>query len=173
VSRPLGAGGLAALMLLVLLLGAPATAGAQCPRTSVADLEDEVMCPVCGTSLGLAIEAPQAKRERAFIQGLVERCESKDRIKAALVAEFGEEVLAEPSRDGFDLAAYAVPALALGAGLVIVGLGTVRWRRRRAGAADPSVPRSDAEGAPPGPGRGMEPGDESARLDADLARYDL
>ena len=31
------------------------------------------MCPVCGTPLGLATEAPQAQRERAYIQRLIDR----------------------------------------------------------------------------------------------------
>ena len=39
----------------------------QCPKTTLGDVEDEVMCPVCGTPLGLATEAPQAERERALI----------------------------------------------------------------------------------------------------------
>ena len=42
------------------------------------------MCTVCGTTLGLATEAPQAQRERAFILARVERCETKEQIRAAL-----------------------------------------------------------------------------------------
>ena len=74
--------------------GARAPAAAACPETSLGDLEDEVMCPVCGTSLGLATEAPQAQRERAFIQRLIDQCKTKEEVKTALVAEFGDEVLA-------------------------------------------------------------------------------
>ena len=141
--------------LAVLVLAFPAAAVAQCPKTTLGDVEDEVMCPVCGTPLGLATEAPQAIRQRAFIQRLAEDCRSKTEIKAALVDEFGEDVLALPADDGFNAAAYLVPVLALVAGLVAIGLSVARWRRRPAPA--------DAAGpAPP---------DE--RLEADLRRYEL
>ena len=135
---------------------APAAAIA-CPETSLGDLEDEVMCPVCGTSLGLATEAPQAQREQAFIQRLIDQCKTKDEVKAALVAEFGDEVLASPEADdGFEAAAYLIPAaILLGAGTAIA-VGVRRWRRR------PVTPAGTAASAT-----------ESKRLDDDLARYDL
>jgi cytochrome c-type biogenesis protein CcmH len=133
-----------------------APAAVACPETSLGDLEDEVMCPVCGTSLGLATDAPQAQRERAFIQGLIDDCKSKEEINPALVAEFGDEVLASPDDDGFEIAAYLVPAaILLGAGAAIA-IGVRRWRRRPA--------------APAGPSAGAA---ESKRLDEDLSRYDL
>ncbi len=151
------------LLIAVASLAAPAAAAAQCPRTSVADIEDEVMCPVCGTPLALATEAPQAKQERSFILDLVEDCKSKDEVKAALVAEFGEDVLAVPGDDGFDRAAVLVPGLALLLALAGVTAATVRWRRR---------PRTGA-GAGDAPGAAALGGSDSARLDADLERYDL
>ena len=74
-----------------------------------------------------------AQRERAFIQRLIDDCRSKDEIKTALVAEFGDEVLAEPGDDGFEIAAYLIPLAALlGAGTAIA-LGVRRWRRPRPG----------------------------------------
>jgi cytochrome c-type biogenesis protein CcmH len=141
--------------LALLLAFAPAALA--CPKTSLGDLEDEVMCPVCGTSLGLATEAPQAQRERAYIQGLVDQCKSKDEIKDALVAQFGDQVLAQPDDEGFDLAAYLIPLAILltGAGAVVIGVR--RWR----GTRQPPLAAS-------GPSAG-----ETQRLDDDLARYDL
>jgi cytochrome c-type biogenesis protein CcmH/NrfF len=133
-----------------------APAAVACPETSLGDLEDEVMCPVCGTSLGLATEAPQAQRERAFIQRLIDQCKSKDEVKAALVAEFGDEVLASPDDDGFEIAAYLIPlAILLGAGAAIA-VGVRRWR-----------------GRPPTPPGALASTSESKRLDDDLAKYDL
>ena len=148
----------AALVALVL----PAAAlGAECPRTTLGDVEDEVMCPVCGTPLELATEAPQAERERALIQALVADCRSKEEVKERLVAEFGDGVLATPGDDGIDLAAYVVPALAVLAGLVAVGLATLRWRRRAPAEAEDE--RRDRS----------EPGGAGVALDADMERYDL
>ncbi len=141
--------------LAVLLMAAPAAAQ-ECPKTTLGDVEDEVMCPVCGTPLALATEAPQAQQERRLIERLVARCKSKEEIKTALVAEFGDSVLSIPDDEGFDLAAYVVPALAVLLGAGGIAFAVVRWRRRSPGAAGPAS--DDAR---------------SKRLDADLERYDL
>ena len=124
-----------ALAMLVLLVGAPGAVA--CPRTSVADLEDEVMCPVCGESLAVAREAPLAQRERALIQRLVARCETKGQVKAELVDQFGPSVLALPPRRGFDASAYLVPLLGGAAAVAATALLLRRWRRRPA----PATPR--------------------------------
>ena len=150
------------LATLVVLIATTAPAAAACPKTTLGDVEDEVMCPVCGTPLALATEAPQAQRERELIRRLVDRCRSKDEVKTVLAAEFGDEVLALPEGEGFDLAAYLVPALAilLGGGAVLAA--ALRWRRSRPSpGADGPTP---ADGPPPGSAR---------RLESDLERYDL
>ena len=147
-----------ALALAVAALVVAAPVAVACPKTSLADVEDEVMCPVCGTPLALANQAPQAERQRALIRRLVDQCKSKDEIKAALVAEFGERVLAVPDDDGFGLAAYLVPAAALLAGLVAMALTARRWRRRRPAVAADEQPE-------------LDPAD-AERLDAELRRYE-
>ena len=149
---------LAAALLLLLL--APAASLAACPKTSLADVEDEVMCPVCGVPLGLATEAPQANRERAFIQREAEACKSKQQIKNELVAQFGDRVLALPPEKGFNLAAYLVPAVIVLAG--IAAITTVALRRRRSPGDNGAGPSTPALA-----------GKDAARLDADLERYDL
>lgn len=142
---------------LLLALAAPAAGHGGAHRTTLGDVEDEVMCPTCGTTLQLA-QSPLADRQRALILRLVERDYSKERIKAALVAEFGEGVLASPPRRGFSLTAYAVPVLLLlvAAGSIPVALS--RWRRRS----------QEAPLALEDPGSAEDP--ESAQLDAELAR---
>jgi len=170
--------------LALALAAAPASAlAATCPRTSLAEIENEVMCPVCKTPLALAQDPPQAKRERAFILERVERCQSKGEIKAALAAEFGDEVLAMPERKGFDLAAYLVPALALLVGLATAAAATVRWRRHRprppgAAALVASEPggaaTAEAASARTGSDAPQRPSEASAaaRLERELERYD-
>ena len=157
--RPPALRALAATLLLLALMGpAAGSAVAAEPRASLPDIEDEVMCPICGTLLELS-QSPQAQRERVFIRGLIARGESKQQIKDALVAEYGQEVLAQPDDSGFDLTAYLVPILAFVAAAVALALGIVRWRAAGRGPRPPG---------PPAP-----TGDDAERLDADLARYDL
>jgi cytochrome c-type biogenesis protein CcmH len=150
-----------ALLAVLALLALPAVAAAQdCPRTSLGDIEDEVMCPVCGTPLGLASEAPQAERERAFIQRLVDDCKSKDEVKQALVAEFGDRVLALPGDQGDDslgdVLVYVIPAVGILLASAGIAFAVVRWRRPGPDRSDPALAGADG-----------------ARLDDDMERYEL
>jgi cytochrome c-type biogenesis protein CcmH len=141
-------------VLAALVLAAPAYAA-----VSFTDVEDEVMCTVCGTPLNLAPQdAPFAQRERAYIRRLIAQGDSKEQIKDALAKQYGDEVLALPKNEGFNLAAYLVPiAVILAAAALIVFAVTRRRRPRRSGpaAAAPEISTADAR-----------------RLDEDLARFD-
>ena len=149
-----------ALVAAAALLSLPAASLAQEPQTSLSDIEDEVMCVVCGVPLELVTEAPQAEQQRDLIRQLIAAGLTKDEIKDHLVSEYGSEVLATPDSTGFDLAAWVVPgaAIVIAGGAVLVAVR--RWRR--AG--------SDAEESSPEPALGDA---DTERLDADLARYEL
>lgn len=140
----------------VLALLAPAAAAEQ--RASLSEIEKQVMCPVCGTLLQLA-ESPQAQREKVFIRRLIAEGKTEAQIKDALVAEYGNEVLALPQGSGFSLSAYVVPIVAFFVAAVALAIGVMRWRRGGGGgtAAPTAAPK----------------GEDAERLDADLARYDL
>jgi cytochrome c-type biogenesis protein CcmH/NrfF len=146
------------LALALALAAAPAFAAE--PQTTLPDIEDEVMCVVCGVVLEHAIDAPQALQERDLIRRLIAQGLTKDEIKDRLVDEYGEEVLSIPGDSGFDLAAWLVPgaAIVLAGGAIVVGLR--RWRRadRRDKASAPDEQLDSAE---------------NEQLDADLARYEL
>ncbi|MFI5025263.1 MAG: cytochrome c-type biogenesis protein CcmH [Solirubrobacterales bacterium] len=130
------------------------------PQTTVTEIEGEVMCPICGTLLELS-DSPQARREKVYVAKLVAGGKSKAEIKDALVAQYGPEVLALPRGSGFDLTAYLVPVLALLIAIVAIALAVVRWRR------DGTRAQASTEAA-------SGPRDEDTeRLDADIARYDL
>jgi cytochrome c-type biogenesis protein CcmH len=145
---------------LAVAFGLVAPATGATPQASLPDIEDEVMCPICGTLLQLA-ESPQAQRERAFVRRQIAAGKDKAEVKEALLAEYGRDVLALPRGSGFDLSAYLVPAIGFLVAVVALAFGVARWRRsgRDSGSGPPAVI---------GPSGG-----EAERLDADLARYDL
>ncbi len=161
--RPTTPRAILAVVAIVALLGLPAASFAAEPQASLPDIEDEVMCIVCGVPLELATESPQANQERDLIRHLIAQGLTKDQIKDRLVAQYGPEVLATPSDSGFDLAAWLVPGLAIvvAGGAIFVGLR--RWRR--AGTAADRDGSAEPEPAPDD--------EDSKRLDADLARYEL
>lgn len=148
----------AALLALVLALVPAAAASGAAPTQT--EIESQVMCPVCGTLLQLA-ESPQAKREKVFIAHLIAEGKSENEIKDALVAEYGDAVLALPKGSGFDLSAYLVPIIGFLVAVAALAFGVVRWRRSSGGSASAAEP-------PPEPSS-----EDIARLDADLSRYDL
>ena len=144
-------------LVAVLALAAPAVATAATPRTTLGDVENEVMCPVCGTPLNVA-ESPQADRERNYIRNLVAQGKTKAEIKRDLVAQYGPDVLALPdSGTGVNWAVYVVPAALVLAALVALVLFVPRWRRRTKAEPDdrPRLTKADEQ-----------------RVDRELARFD-
>jgi cytochrome c-type biogenesis protein CcmH len=149
---------LAAVVLLACAGLAPGAAlGAA--RTSLPQIERQVMCVTCKIPLNVA-ESPQADRERAYIQELIDRGEDEAEVKRSLVGQYGPTVLGLPSAHGFDLSVYLVPLAVVVALLAALAVLLPRWRRR--------ARTEDAAGherAPLGAA-------DAARLDADLARFD-
>jgi cytochrome c-type biogenesis protein CcmH/NrfF len=141
------------LVALALVLGLTAAAE---PKTTLPDVEDEVMCVECRTALNISTSAV-ADQERAFIRARIAEGMTKDEIKAALVDEYGPAVLAEPGDEGFDLAGWLVPgAIVALAGLTVVLLAR-RWRRE---PEPPAAPEPE-----------LDPAD-ARRLDAELSAFD-
>jgi cytochrome c-type biogenesis protein CcmH/NrfF len=149
--------GLLALLLLAL---APDGAAAVKQRTSMQAVLPQVMCVTCGIPLSNA-ESAQADDEKAFIQQLIDRGDTLSQIKRALVAQYGNAVLALPPAQGFDLTVYVVPVVVVLGLLAALAVLLPRWRRNRPppGAAGSAGPDALSK-------------DDAARLDADLARYD-
>ena len=116
------------LAAIALIAAAFAAATATAAPPNAADLEAELVCPVCETTLDQS-NAPVAERMKAFIRVRIAAGDSEQEIKGALVAEFGPEVLAEPPGGGFGLLAWLLPIAALVAGALAVGLLVRMWSR--------------------------------------------
>jgi cytochrome c-type biogenesis protein CcmH len=130
------------LVALVLVLGLTAAAE---PQTTLPDVEDEVMCVECRTALNVST-APVADQERAFIRDRIAEGMTKEEIKA---------VLAEPPSEGFDIAAWLVPAALVALAALGIVLMARRWRRTETAAAGPELDPAEAR-----------------RLDAELRAFD-
>lgn len=151
----------ALLLTLALTLGAAGPALGATPQTSVTDIEDEVMCVACGVPLDIA-ESPQATQERSYIRQLVAEGKSKDEIKAELVAQYGQRVLATPKDSGFGLAAYLVPIALVLAALIAGAFLLPKWRAKH----------DEDDETDPTEGPKLTDAD-ARRLEEDLARYEV
>jgi cytochrome c-type biogenesis protein CcmH len=133
----------------------PAKPKAQSNRPTLADLEGEVMCPVCNTTLDQS-SSPAARQIEAFISARIAAGDSKNEIKDRLVAEYGASILAAPPKKGFNLLAWLLPFVALFGGALVLALLAWRWSNTRE-PGPPAAPLSPA----------LE-----RRVDEELARYD-
>jgi cytochrome c-type biogenesis protein CcmH len=146
------------VVLVVALAAAVLAPGALASesRPTLAEIESEVVCPTCHTTLDQS-SSPVARRMRTFIRARIAAGDTKSEIKRRLVQDFGEQVLASPPKRGFNLLAWVLPPVLVVAAAAVLALLAVRWSRRR----DP--PSGDVPATDPTLERRID--DELARLD--------
>jgi cytochrome c-type biogenesis protein CcmH len=153
---------IAALAAAVLLLAPAAAASERHPTLN--ELENEVMCPVCGTTLAES-DSPAAQQIKRFIRTAITRGDTKSQIKSDLVRNYGDSILASPPKHGFNLLAWLLPLVGLAVAVVVLGGAAWHWSRAR-GSADPPA------AAPSANGTGSVDPELERRLDEELARFD-
>ena len=151
---------IASALTMTALAAATAATATAVPKTSLSDVEDEVMCPSCHEPLALA-QSPQAIAERNFIRTLIAQGQTKAQIEQALVGQYGNSVLARPPAHGFNLTVYVLPPALLLVGIALLVITLPRWRARSRAASPAESPRS-------GPALTTE---DARRLEEDLTRY--
>jgi len=117
------------LFVLFALVLVPAARASE-RHPSLAELEGEVMCPVCETTLDQS-SSPAAQQIKRVIANRIAAGDTKTQIKDRLVAEYGDAILAAPPREGFGLVAWWLPVAGILLAAVVVGLGARRWARAR------------------------------------------
>jgi cytochrome c-type biogenesis protein CcmH len=120
---------LVALVFAAALFAVPVARASEQHPTQ-AELEGEVMCPVCGTTLDQSNSPAAEQIKRVIARGVVSG-ETKSEIKDRLVAEYGEAILAAPPHRGFGLLAWWLPIAGIVVAAVAVGVGAWRWSRAR------------------------------------------
>jgi len=106
-----------ALVAVAALAAAPPARAAE-PDWTVAGIQQELMCVVCHQRLDQSNSA-FADGMRETLQRWHDQGLSKHQVMDRMVAQFGEEVLAAPPKEGFNLLAWVVPAaVLLGGGAV-------------------------------------------------------
>ena len=146
-------------IVLALLLALAAAGPAAAQSADFYEVEAELICDTCNVPLNVAVSA-RADQQRAEIRRLIAQGRTKDEILDIFVAEYGPNVLTDPTKAGGSPAVWAVPLAVLLAAAVAVAVALPRWRRRRRVVTDRGVDTP------------MSPDDE-ARLRRDLALYDL
>ncbi len=157
---------------LALLAAAPASA--QEPQTSLADIEDEVMCVVCEESRSTR-DRGASRRSRNASSSASWSPRDSPRMRSRTGSSRSSAPRCSRCRtSGFDLVAWLVPGLGIivAAGAIFVGLR--RWREDGADDEDGANDEDDGHGPDDHGGtNGAVSAEDAARLERDLARYDL
>ena len=147
------------LAVLVLALALVPAAAASERHPTLGELEGEVICPTCHTTLDQS-DAPIARQMKLYISRWIREGDTKSEIERKLVAQFGPQVLAEPSKHGFDLLAWLLPLAGLLGGAAILAAAAWRWTKPsdKVSLGSRPTPSLDAE---------LE-----RRVDEELARFE-
>ena len=146
----------------VALLALASPAGASEARPTLAELESEVVCPTCRTTLDQS-SSPIAERMRRFIRARIAAGDTKSEIKRELVRQFGPRVVEPaPPKRGFGLLAWLLPAAGVVVAAIVVALLARRWSATTASADDAPVAADEDD---------VEP-ELARRIDEHLVRFD-
>ncbi len=153
-------------LLLCLALIVPTAQAQEAPTPTLDQIQTvarELYCPLCN---GVRLDNCDLQACVQMRQVIAERLTagaSKEQIKQEFVAQYGPVVLGEPPREGLHWLIWALPVVALIAGVIWL-LWTVRGWTKAPAAAPVSAPA-----ASPGPAGGAAGQAEFlAQVDADL-----
>ena len=152
---------LAPFVAAALLLAPAAAASDQHPTLN--ELENEIMCPVCGTTLAQS-DSPAAHAIERDIRARIAKGWTKNQIKDSLVRDYGEEILASPPKHGFNLLAWLLPLAGLAAAAAVLAVAAWGWSRRR---PEPEIVSHQSLN-----GQGPIDPELDRRVDEELARLD-
>jgi cytochrome c-type biogenesis protein CcmH/NrfF len=142
------------LFLLALVVPAlvcllfPAPAVAVVTKAQIKDISGELVCYCgCANKVVATCGCGTADEIEADIRAQLEAGKTREQIIAAYVAKHGEQGLATPVPEGFNVTAWIMPIVVLIAGGLVIRTVTVRWRERGR-AKEAGRVQSDAPPAP-------------------------
>ncbi len=144
--------GILSLILLLVVLTVPALAQGSDPTDDeVNAIARQLYCPVCENIPLDTCGTAACEQWRGIIREKLAEGWTEDQIKTYFVEQYGDRVLAEPPRRGFNWLAYVVPMLALAAGVALLVIGFRKWREqarvqettRRSGEDRPAAEPTD------------------------------
>ena len=127
---------------LALAFAAPALAVA--PKTSIAAVEEDLVCPACHEPLDES-SSPVAEQMKAYIRQHIAMGWTKTRIENTLEAQpgMGPSIFGVPSKHGFDLTLWLLPFAGIAIGAAALAGGAWVWSRNRSDEPPPSEPGLD------------------------------
>jgi len=97
----------------------------------------EYRCPVCAGESVAVSDAPEAVEIKGLVQQWLAEGRSQAQIRSYLVRDYGTSILERPPTSGVSVLVWALPGVAVAAGLIGLGFGFARWRRANPVSANP------------------------------------
>ena len=97
-------------------------------RTSA--VASQLRCPVCQ---GLSIQdspSELAQQMRSLVRDQLRAGKTPEDVRAYFISKYGEWILLEPRATGMNVLVYALPAIAVIGGLVVIVVAVRRWTRQ-------------------------------------------
>jgi cytochrome c-type biogenesis protein CcmH len=117
--------------------------GAGDPAARFTEIGHRMMC-ICGCNQILLecnhVGCPASDGMRNELMAAVDRGDSDSLVEQSFVQKYGPTVLAAPTTEGFDRAAYIMPFAALVLGFGLIGLVIRSWRNRPAPSIADGLP---------------------------------
>ncbi|HDH02522.1 MAG TPA: cytochrome c-type biogenesis protein CcmH [Nitrospirae bacterium] len=115
--------GVLIIFSLMLMLSVPSR-GFSLTSTEV---QSNLMCDCgCGQLLGTC-ECERAEEMRTMIRGMMDKGMTKEEILNSFVSQYGESILAAPTKKGFNLIAYILPFVGLLVGVIVAVIFVRKW----------------------------------------------
>jgi cytochrome c-type biogenesis protein CcmH len=134
-------------LALVTLFTVVTSASAQTPTPNeINEVARDLWCPLCNGVRLDNCDLQACVQMREVISQKLTEGENKEAITAYFVQQYGDVVLGQPPREGFNLIAYIFPILAAVVGIGWVAYLVISWRKRQVVAA-PAVSRGPSSTA--------------------------
>lgn len=150
---------LVAAALLLFLLVAPIVRADPIADDIANELACQCGCGYTVAACGGAMQCDVGDQMAVLVSQKVKKGETKEEILAYFVNQYGEKVLAAPTKQGFNLTAWITPFLAVGAGGTVVYFVLREWLANR---------RIREENEPPAP---ADLGGYGERIDRELEQF--
>ena len=124
--------GLLAILALTVAASGGEAIAATTVKTTVQEVGEGLTCQ-CGCGLTVAnCNHPScgfAIPTRGDIAAMINKGMTRLQILQSFRSKFGEKVLSAPTTEGFNLLAWVMPYVAVGAGVLLILVAVARWRK--------------------------------------------
>ena len=137
------------ILLIAILPGSAAAQGSGPTDDDVNAIAKQLYCPVCENIPLDACGTTACEQWRGIIRDKLSEGWTEEQIKGYFVDQYGDRVLAEPPRRGFNWLIYIVPLVIFAGGGALLFRGFQQWRKAKPEKSSRSEKKHQAKSKKP------------------------